>query len=324
LRALITGVAGFAGGHLAEHLTAATNWEIWGNVRDAGDIRSVVPGVRTVVADLRDPQSVLDLIGQSQPDFVFHLAAQAFALQSWVDPWDTYETNLRSQINLLEALRQCGAPKRVLVVGSAEEYGLVKPDQLPLHEDSPLRPYSPYAVSKIAQDFIGLQYALGLQLPIVRVRPFNHIGPRQSEKFVASDFAKQIASIEAGWVPPVIKVGNLAAQRDFTDVRDMMRAYRLALEQGEAGEVYNIGSGTPRSIQHVLDVLLGFSAEAIRVEVDPGRIRPSDTPISYCSASKFTARTGWRPTIPFEQTLRDVLDDWRQRVGRGEPSRSPA
>ncbi|MGH2592468.1 MAG: GDP-mannose 4,6-dehydratase [Anaerolineae bacterium] len=324
MRALITGVAGFAGGHLAEYLMAATDWDVWGNVREAESLRSVMPGVRAVVADLRDPLTAIDLVDSSQPDFVFHLAAQAFVPQSWIDPWDTYETNLLSQINLLDALVERGSAARVLVIGSNEEYGLVAPDQLPLREDGPLRPYTPYAVSKVAQDFIGLQYALGRQLPVVRVRPFNHIGPRQSEKFVASDFAKQIASIEAGRAPPVIKVGNLAAQRDFTDVRDMMRAYRLALEQGEAGEVYNIGSGTPRSIQHVLDILLGFSAEAIRVEVDPGRMRPADTPISYCDASKFTARTGWRPAIPFEQTLRDVLDDWRHRVGRGEPLRSPA
>jgi GDP-4-dehydro-6-deoxy-D-mannose reductase len=247
---------------------------------------------------------------------VFHLAAQPFVPQSWADPWDTFETNLRSQLNLFEALLRRGAPARMLVVGSNEEYGLVSPDSLPLRENSPLRPDSPYGVSKVTQDYLGLQYFLSHQLPVVRVRPFNHIGPRQSEKFVAPAFARQIASIEAGLAPPVIKVGNLTAQRDFTDVRDMMRGYRLAIEKGEPGEVYNIGSGTPRSVQQLLDILLGLSAVPIRVEQDPDRMRPSDNPIAYCDASKFATCTGWQPIIPFAQTLRDVLDDWRQRVRR--------
>ena len=314
MRALITGVAGFAGGHLVEHLASAGGWEIWGNVRDEPDLRYVVGGAQAIVADLRVPQVVLDLIDRVQPDYVFHLAAQPFVPQSWADPWDTFETNLRSQINLLDALLKRRPAARVLVVGSNEEYGQVAPDQLPLREDSPLRPDSPYGVSKIAQDFMGLQYCLSHQLPVIRVRPFNHIGPRQGDKFVASAFAKQIALIEAGQIPPAIKVGNLSAQRDFTDVRDMMRAYRMAIEQGEPGEVYNIGSGTPRSVQHLLDILLSLSTVSIRVEVDPERLRPSDTPISYCDASKFNARTGWTPAIPFQQTLRDVLDDWRQRM----------
>ena len=314
LRALITGVAGFAGGHLVAHLATATGWEIWGNVRDATDLQYVAPGVHAVVADLRVPQVAIDLIDQCRPDFVFHLAAQPFVPQSWADPWDTFETNLRSQVNLFQALLRGGRSTRVLVVGSNEEYGLVAPDRLPLREDSPLRPDSPYGVSKIAQDFLGLQYYLSHKLPVVRVRPFNHIGPRQSERFVASAFARQIALIEAGRIPPAIKVGNLSAQRDFTDVRDMVRGYRLAVTHGEPGDVYNIGCGTPRSVQHLLDILLSLSAADIRVEVDPDRLRLSDTPISYCDASKFGARTGWAPEIPFPQTLRDVLDDWRNRI----------
>lgn len=314
MRVLITGVAGFAGGHLVEHLKAATDGEVWGNVRDASDMKYVLPGVHALVADLRHPQTAIDLVDQAQPDAVFHLAAQPFVPQSWLDPWDTYETNLRSQINLFDALLKRGAPVRVLVVASNEEYGMVSIRELPLREDSPLRPDNPYGVSKLAQDFIGLQYFLGRKLHVVRVRPFNHIGPRQSEKFVAPAFARQIALIEAGRIPPAIKVGNLAARRDFTDVRDMVRAYRLAIEKGEPGEVYNIGSGTPRSVQSVLDTLLNFSTHSIQVEIDPDRMRPTDVPISYCDANKFSARTGWTPEISFEQTLRDVLDDWRQRI----------
>lgn len=313
MRALITGAAGFAAGHLAEHLVTATDWEVWGNVLP-GEEKWVRPVVKCIVADMRDPQAVLDLVDQVQPDYVFHLAAQAFVPESWANPWDTYETNLRSQINLLEALRSHAALKGVLIVGSNEEYGLVTPDNLPLTEDSPLRPTSPYSVSKIAQDFGGLQYFLTYGLPVVRVRPFNHIGPRQNERFVSSAFAQQIALIEAERVSPPLKVGNLRAQRDFTDVRDMMRAYKLALEKGEAGEVYNIGSGKPRSIQNLLDTLLACSEMSIDVEVDPKRMRPSDVPISYCDATKFQSRTGWTASIPFEQTMRDVLDDWRTRI----------
>jgi GDP-4-dehydro-6-deoxy-D-mannose reductase len=314
---LITGVGGFAGRYLAEHLAAKTTWEVWGNVRDAVDAKLAPSAVRCVVADLRDPHATDTLVEQARPDYVFHLAAQAFVPQSWVDPWDTYETNLRSQLNLLEALRRYHASSHVLVVGSNEIYGLIAPEHLPVKEDSPLRPTSPYAVSKIAQDFGAFQYFVNYSLPIVRVRPFNHIGPRQSEKFVASAFARQIALIEAGRSEPVVKVGNLSAQRDFTDVRDMVRAYRLAIEQGEPGEVYNIGSERPRSIQYLLDTLLSFSSASIKVEVDPARLRPSDVPVAYCDASRFKQCTGWTPEITFEQTLRDVLDDWRVRVKEG-------
>ena len=314
MRTLITGVAGFAGGHLVEHLTAATDWDIWGNVLRTDHLRLVGPGVRGIVADLRDPGAARELVEQARPNFVFHLAAQAFVPQSWADPWGTLETNLRSQINLFEALLRSSSQARVLVIGSNEEYGQVRSDELPVKEHNPLRPDSPYAVSKIAQDFLGLQYFLSRGLPVVRVRPFNHIGPRQGEKFVASAFAKQIASIEVGLQPPVVKVGNLNTQRDFTDARDMVRAYYLALTQGEIGDVYNIGSGTPRRIQDVLDTLLSYSRSNVRIEIDSERMRPSDTPIMYCDASKFMARTGWTPTISFEQTLRDVLDDWRTRI----------
>ena len=314
MRALITGVAGFAGGHLVEHLASATDWDIWGNVLEADHLRFVVPGARAVVADLRDPGATRELVEQARPDFVFHLAAQAFVQQSWADPWDTLETNLRSQMNLCEALLQSSPKARVLVVGSNEEYGQARHDEQPVNEDNPLRPDSPYAVSKIAQDFLGLQYFLSRGLPVVRVRPFNHIGPRQGERFVASAFAKQVASIEAGLQPPVVRVGNLKAQRDFTDVRDMVRAYRLALIQGEAGEVYNIGSGVPRSVQQLLDTLLSYAGVDVRIEIDHERLRPSDTPILYCDASRFMARTGWTPAIPFETTLRDLLDDWRVRI----------
>jgi GDP-4-dehydro-6-deoxy-D-mannose reductase len=182
---------------------------------------------------------------------------------------------------------------------------------LPQTEDSPLRPNNPYAVSKVAQDLLGLQYYLAHKVPVVRVRPYNHTGPGQSPRFVAPSFAQQIARIEAGLQEPVLKVGNLGASRDFTDVRDIVRAYHLAVTQGVAGEVYNLASGRPQSVLGLLEMLLSYSRADIRVERDPSRYRPVDVPVVYGSAEKFHRCTGWEPGIPFEQTLRDILDYWR-------------
>jgi GDP-4-dehydro-6-deoxy-D-mannose reductase len=211
-------------------------------------------------------------------------------------------------------LVRLSAAPRVMVVGSNEEYGLVQPKDLPLTETSPLRPNSPYGVSKVAQDMLGLQYYLSHQIPVIRVRPFNHIGPGQAPGFVASDFARQIAQAEAGQRPPIIKVGNLEARRDFSDVRDMVRAYHLAITAGVPGDVYNIGSGQDHSVQELLEVLLNHSRVEITVEQDPSRMRPSDVKAVRCDASKFNAVTGWQPSISFETTLHDVLEDWRQRI----------
>ncbi|MFQ6059293.1 MAG: GDP-mannose 4,6-dehydratase [Anaerolineae bacterium] len=315
MRALITGIAGFAGSHLAEHLLAQTDWEVWGVVhRRDENIAHLRPQLHLLQGDLTDGQWVREMLREVRPDLIFHLAAQSHVPLSWQDPWGTLETNIRAQVNLLQGVVQLNLEPRILIVGSNEEYGLIAPQELPVKETNPLRPDSPYGVSKVAQDLLGLQYHLSHGLQTVRVRPFNHIGPRQREHFVAPAFAKQIAEIEAGLTPPIVRVGNLSPQRDFTDVRDMVRAYHLALSLGEAGEVYNIGSGQPRSVQELLDTLLGLSQTAIRVEQDPARFRPSDVPISYCDASKFHARTGWQPQIPFEQSLRDVLDYWREKV----------
>jgi len=201
-----------------------------------------------------------------------------------------------------------------LVVGSADEYGMVRPEELPIDEDTPLRPHNPYAVSKVVQDMLGYQYFASHGLHVVRVRPFNHIGPRQSPAFVTAAFAKQIAEAEAGRNPPIVKVGNLEAKRDFTDVRDMVAAYHLALSKGEPGEVYNIGSGIARSIEEVLDILLAESKIELTVQEDPARLRPSEVPMVACDARKFRACTGWEPHIPLEESLRDTLDYWREEV----------
>ncbi|MBN1890201.1 MAG: GDP-mannose 4,6-dehydratase [Thermoflexales bacterium] len=314
MRALITGAAGFAGSHLADYLLEQSTWQVSGCILPGWDRSLLDRRVDCLEVDLRDLEATQAMLERHTPDVIFHLAAQAYVPVSWDDPWDTLENNIRAQTNILNALVKLGAKARVLVIGSNEEYGRAPASAMPLREDTPLRPESPYAVSKIAQDYLGLQYFLSHQIPCVRVRPFNHIGPRQSDRFVASAFARQIAQIEAGQQEAVIRVGNLNAQRDFSDVRDMVRAYHLVVTQGEAGEVYNIGSGQPRSVQSLLDILLSLSQVPIRVEIDPARLRPSDTPLSYCDASKVCATTGWTPRIPFEQTLRDTLDYWRTRV----------
>jgi GDP-4-dehydro-6-deoxy-D-mannose reductase len=319
LRSLITGAGGFVGGHLCVYLLAYTDWELTGTVYPHPvDAQPQEPRLRLRHADLRDPEGVQALVGEVQPDCILHLAAQSFVPASFADPWDTLQNNIRAQLNLLEAVRRSGRDVRVLVIGSNEEYGAPKPEELPQTEESPLRPNNPYAVSKVAQDFLGLQYYLAYGLPVVRVRPFNHTGPGQAPRFVVSAFASQIARIEAGLQEPVMKVGNLEAVRDFTDVRDIVRAYHLAVSQGEPGEVYNLASGRPQSVRGLLEMLLSHSHVEIRVERDPRRYRPVDVPVVYGSAAKFRQRTGWEPQIPFEQTLRDTLAYWREQTGAME------
>ncbi len=314
MRALITGIAGFVGSHLAEAIRAETDWEVWGVVIGSVERASAISGARILTTDLREPEQARVLVETAQPDLVFHLAAQAYVPQSWADPWDTYQTNIRSQLNLLDSLGRLGSTARVLVVSSNEVYGYARPEDLPLNEQAPLRPNSPYAVSKLAQDFMGLQYFLDWKLPVIRVRPFNHIGSRQNERFVAPSFAKQIVEIERGQREPVLRLGNMAAQRDFTDVRDMVRAYILAIQKGEPGDVYNIGSGRARSVREMLDIMLAHSPVKIAEETDLAKFRPSDTPISYADPSRFKRQTGWEPRLSFEQTCVDILNDWRARI----------
>jgi GDP-4-dehydro-6-deoxy-D-mannose reductase len=256
----------------------------------------------------------LELITDGAPDVIFHLAAMSSVSASFEQPWETLENNIRAQLNILEAVRQAGTPTRVLVIGSNEEYGKPGEDQLPITEETSLRPQSPYAVSKVAQDMLGLQYHLAYEIEVIRLRPFNHTGPGQSPRFVVPAFASQVARIEAGLQEPVLFVGNLDVWRDFTDVRDMVRAYALAATEAEPGEVYNLASGQPQSIREMLESLLALSTAEIRVEVDPDRYRPADMPVAYGSAEKFRRHTGWEPEIPFEQTLRDVLAYWREEV----------
>ena len=318
-RAFITGIAGFAGSHLAEHLLGM-GLEVSGASLPAGGTANVDhlgDAIRLYPGDLSDAAWVRSVLAEVRPDYVFHLAAQAAVPTALAAPAQTLVNNIVGQLNLLEALRALSLSPRVLIIGSADEYGLVRPEELPIRETNPLRPNNPYAVSKIAQDFLGYQYFLSHGLPVVRLRPFNHIGPRQGPGFVVADFARQIAEAEAGLRPPIVRVGNLTARRDFSDVRDIVRGYALALERGEPGEVYNLGSEQAWSIRQVLDTLLGLSRVPLAVEPDPARLRPSDVPVVVSDCSKFRAQTGWHTTYSLVASLRDILDYWREQVAIG-------
>lgn len=322
MRVFVTGIAGFAGSHLAEHLLAQ-GLEVVGLVRpgsDLGNIAHLGPAVRLLEADLLDRERVTEVTKEAAPDLVFHLAAQAAVSLSWQDAATTLSTNIMGQLYLCEAIIAAGISPRLLVVGSDEEYGLLREDELPATEQSSLRPINPYGVSKVAQDLMGHQYFVSHRLPVVRVRPFNHIGPRQAETFVTASFAKQIAEAEAGQREPVIRVGNLEVGRDFSDVRDIVRGYLLALTQGEPGEVYNLASGRSITIRRILDLLIAQARVSLRVETDPARFRPAEVPTRFGDGTKIRKATGWEPQIPLEKSLVDVLEYWRRRVSGVGPS----
>lgn len=348
MRVLITGVTGMAGSHLAEYVlnnhpeatvfgtyrwrSKLDNLEELGragklnalepNAIQRSDIESKLrPGaVNLVECDLLDAWAVRSMIAAVRPDRVFHLAAQSFVPASWSAPAQTMRTNVESQINLFEAIR-LAEPKiapLIHIAGSSEEYGLVYEDEAPIKETNPLRPLSPYAVSKVAQEQLAYQYHQSYGFKTVVTRGFNHTGPRRGHIFVTSTFALQIAEIEAGLKPPVLDVGDLTSRRDWTDVRDTVRGYWLALERGEPGEVYNIGSGRAYAIREMLDILLDLAQVKVEVRPDPARMRPSDVKLLHADPTKFKQRTGWEPEIPFRRTIGDLLEYWRARVAGGK------
>lgn len=313
MRILVTGAAGFVGGHLIRHLRHIhPESELHGTALSATE---AVDGVILHALDLRNPQAVAALIAAVRPDQVYHLAAWAQVRQSFHYAWETIENNVRVQLNVILGILAAKIAPRMLIVTSGEIYGGDQSHEYPTREDAPLRPANPYSVSKVTQDMMGLQYFLSHELPILRARPFNHLGPGQAPGFVAPDFALQIARIEQGLQPPVMKVGSLTAERDFTDVRDIVRAYRLIMERGTPGEAYNVASGTTHRIGEVLDMLLRGSAAAIRVESRSALLEGENVPRSWGDASKLHKETGWEPVIPLETTLQDVLEDCRARVG---------
>jgi len=315
-KALITGITGFVGSHLAEYLLDK-NFDVYGTVRwrsSLDNIKIIKDKLKLVDTDLRDSHSTEKMIKEVMPDYIFHLAAQSFVPTSWHAPQETFVTNVIGTINLFEAVRNSNIDPKIQVAGSSEEYGMVYENELPITEENPLRPLSPYAVSKVAQDKLSYQYNKSYGLKIVVTRAFNHTGPRRGEPFVTSNFAKQIADIENGKREPIINVGNLAAKRDFTDVRDIVKAYYLSLQECDFGEAYNICSEKTWTIQSILDILLGMSTVKIEVKTDPTRLRPSDVEVLFGDCSKFKKKTGWKPIIPIDKTLSDLLDYWREKV----------
>ena len=316
-RALITGITGFAGGHLAAHLLARGDVEVYGVAHAVGyGVGHLERPVPVEIADLRDGQVVEEVVVGVRPDHIYHLAAQAYVPAAWVAPWETFEHNVRPELNLLEVMVREGLKARLLVVASNEVYGAVTWERLPVDEETPLEPVNPYGVSKVAQDLLARQYYLSHGVDVIRARAFNHVGPRQSPGFVAANFARQIAETEVGLREAVVRVGNLEAERDFTDVEDVVRAYALLMERGRSGEAYNIGSGRPRSVASLLEGLLKLSGVEVRVEEDLGRMRPTDVAVIYGDIGKLRGDTGWEPRVPFEESLCRVLAYWREEVRR--------
>jgi len=344
LRVLITGITGMAGSHLAEFLLDRADVEIYGtmrwrsrldnlediqsagrlntmeglNITDGGELeRHARRGaVNVVECDLCDATSTAQVVAAVAPDRIFHLAAQSFVPSSWNAPAQTIQTNVIGQLNLFEAVRRAGLRPAIHVAGSSEQYGMVLENEIPIREGHPFRPLSPYAVSKVAQEMMAYQYNMSYGFQTVVTRAFNHTGPRRGHVLVTSNFAMQIAEMEAGLREPVMQVGDLDSKRDWSDVRDVVRAYWLALDHCTPGEAYNVSSGRPVAVGEMLDILRGLSTKRIETRVDPTRLRPSDVKLLWGDCSKFRATTGWAPTIPFAQTMSDLLDYWRHRVAR--------
>lgn len=311
LKALITGVNGFVGGYLADYLISQ-GIEVWGTKLLKTRVNQEL--CRKVIIrdmDLMNKDQVFNVINECMPDYIFHLAAQSSVALSWENPQLTMSINVNGTLNLFDAVRNCDIAAKFLLIGSSEEYGIVKYENPAINEDYPLNPMNPYAISKAVQEQFALQYVRVFDMNIVMVRSFNHIGPGQSPTFVIPDFAQRIAKMEKGLIKSVLLVGNLEAERDFTDVRDIVRAYYEVIKKGESGQVYNIGSNKSYKISDLLDILLSLSDRRIIVKSDPERMRPSDVPIIRCDNTKLVNLTSWKPVYKIEDTIKDVLEYWR-------------
>lgn len=313
MKSLIIGGAGFVGTHLIRYLNNEMKHKVVVTKMPTENI-SITENIQVLNLDILDKDMILEVFEQVKPDYIFHLAAQSSVALSWKNPALTIDVNIKGTVNILDALRESGIKARILLIGSGEEYGKVLENEIPIQENNMLRPGNIYAATKVCQNMIGKIYVDAYNLDIIMVRAFNHIGTNQTPNFVVADFCKKVAEIEVGKSDPVIKVGNLNSQRDFTDVRDVVRAYALLIKCGKAGETYNIGSGHAVRIKELLDIILKYSNIDIQIEVDHSKFRPVDIPIIQADTKKVFETTGWKPKIGLEQTIKETLDYWRKQV----------
>ncbi|MCD7909874.1 MAG: GDP-mannose 4,6-dehydratase [Clostridium sp.] len=325
MKALITGMTGMVGSHLADYLLSQTDWEIHGmqrwrspldNISHLMDRINKNDRVFVHYGDLNDMASLLNVLDTVKPDYIFHLAAQSYPLTSFTAPIDTLNTNILGTCRLLESVHMLGLSPVIHVCASSEVFGRVPREKLPINEECTFHPASPYAISKVGTDLVGRYYAEAYDLTIMTTRMFTHTGPRRGDVFAESTFAKQIALIEAGYIPPVVKTGNLDSMRTWADVRDAVRAYYMLVTiNPQKGAYYNIGGSYSCTVRDMLEKLLSLSTvKNIKVETDPIRLRPIDADLQIPDTSKFKAHTGWQPEIPFEKTMEDLLNYWRNKV----------
>lgn len=311
-KAMIIGAAGFVGNYLMEYLRKECNMEVHVTKLLREEIGN--SNVKEYNLDILDKESIVSLLFEIRPDYIFHLAAQSSVGLAWKNPCLTIDVNIKGSVNVMDAVRELYYKPRVILIGSGEEYGHINAGETPIKEENMIRPGNIYAATKVCQNMIGNIYAQAYDMELMMVRAFNHIGPTQAPMFVVADFCKQVAEIEKGIREPVIYVGNLEAQRDFTDVRDVVRAYAMLIDKGKSGETYNVGSGHAVSIREILDLIILLSNQVIKVEIDPNKLRPIDVPIIEADTTKLRELTGWEPEITLEQTIKETLDYWRKRV----------
>lgn len=329
-KAFITGITGMVGSHLLDFLLENTDWEIYGMCRWRSPLDNIahhIPKINAkervhlLYADLRDDQSINYVFEEVKPDYVFHLAAQSYPKTSFTAPLDTYETNIQGTSRVMEAIKTHCPHAVVHVCASSEVFGRVPKEKVPIDEECGFHPASPYAISKVGTDLVGRYYAEAFGIKAMSTRMFTHTGPRRGDVFAESSFAKQIAMIEKGIIPPVIKTGNLKSMRTFADVRDAVRAYYMLVTVNPiGGEYYNIGGTYSCEVGEMLDHLINLSTakDSIKIETDPDRLRPIDADLQIPNTKKFEDHTGWKPQITFEQTMQDLLDYWRDNISKSE------
>lgn len=310
-KGLVIGAAGFVGNYLIEEMVKS-GIEAYATKLPHEKLDN--PKAKVFDLDIMDKDAIVSLLFEVRPDYIFHLAAQSSVGLAWKNPGLTIDVNIKGGVNVMDAIRELFYKPRVLLIGSGEEYGHIQPGETPICEENHLRPGNIYAATKVCQNMIGSIYSKAYDMELMMVRAFNHIGPGQAPMFVVSDFCKQVAEIEKGLREPVMRVGNLAAKRDFTDVRDVVKAYVLLVQAGKAGETYNVGSGNAQAIQEILDLIVSMSQVDIQVEVDPNKLRPVDVPIIEADITKINSLTGWKPEILLEQTIKETLNYWRANV----------